>query len=154
MPKTNEKESITVKSFIAAINHWRNVSGFNQTEAAAKLGLKPSTFGNIVRGNKGISFIQMDAIAETIGKSVPILLTEGKAILEGKQPPKGFKIADTEKSTYNPEQIKAIDDLLICWEAGGEAVDFLLKQLSMLAQQKRTEAGLRNPTPTQQSKSA
>ena len=101
------KNTIAVSYFQAALNRWVESSGRQKNELAAILDIAASSLGQYLKGIKVPSLAQMESIALKMGKDLPDILTEGRAILEGDAAPQtgesgksAAPLTDREKKAY------------------------------------------------------
>jgi len=87
MSKTSAKDTTPARQFAASLKSWFDLSEKNNEEAAAFLGVSPSSLSEYLRGKKPCSFGKMIVISEKIEKELVDMLLEGRVLLAGEATP-------------------------------------------------------------------
>ena len=146
------KNTIAVSYFQAALNRWVDSSGRQKNELAAILDIAASSLGQYLKGIKVPSLAQMENIALKMGKDLPDILAEGRAILGGDDQSQAQRKVDPPE--FSPEQAQAIEAFKTCLRFGGDLADELAERAIAIARKKQAESDFQNPTPKRLSKSA
>ena len=88
MSEKTDKNTLISQSFNEFLKDWFKKSALTQVKAAEKLGMSQGVFNNLLRLKKGVSFLQIEEIANKLGEDPIALLKKGQSLLEGAEPPK------------------------------------------------------------------